>query len=86
MKCTAVSESPAIACCDLWNPCTLTRPKMEAYKRAIRAGMIRIRRVVYHKPTGYVTVEYWSQLPHAWTLDHLRAYAALNQGEQLRLI
>ncbi len=76
---------PAIACCDLWNPGTLTAVKRDTYRRAVEGGLIRIRRVVYHRPTGYVTVEYWSRLPHAWTLQQLREYTLLDQGEQLRM-
>lgn len=87
-----VHNDPTIVCCDLWPRGTLTQAKMDAYKRLIDMGDIRIRRVVHHKATGYTTVEYWSNLPHAWTLNRLREVgarlalaAALNEGEQTKL-
>ena len=81
-----VRNDPTIVCCDLWPRGTLTQAKMDAYKRLIDMGDIRIRRVVHHKATGYTTVEYWSNLPHAWTLNKLRELAAvLDQGEQTKL-
>lgn len=81
-----VHNDPTIVCCDLWPHGTLTQAKMDAYKRLINMGDIRIRRVVHHKATGYTTVEYWSNLPHAWTLNKLRELAGvLDQGTQTRL-
>ena len=81
-----VHDPPTIVCCDLWPPHTLTDEKMAAYKRLIDLGDIRIRRVVHHKATGYTTVDYWSNLPHAWTLNRLRELAAvLDQGTQTTL-
>lgn len=81
-----VHNDPTIVCCDLWPRDTLTQAKMDAYKRLIDMGDIRIRRVVHHKATGYTTVEYWSNLPHAWTLNKLRELAGvLDQGTQTRL-
>lgn len=81
-----VRNDPTIVCCDLWPRDTLTQPKLDAYKRLIDMGDIRIRRVVHHKATGYTTVEYWSNLPHAWTLNKLRDLAAvLDQGTQTRM-
>ena len=81
-----VHPAPTIVCCDLWPPGALTQAKLTAYKRLIDTGDVRIRRVIYHKPTGYTTVDYWSNLPHAWTLNRLRELAAtLDQGTQTRL-
>lgn len=83
---TAAQNPPSIVCCDMWPPGRLTKVKMDAYKRLIDEGMIRIRRVVYHKVTGITVVDYWSQLPHDWTLDHLKKLAALlDPGQQMRL-
>lgn len=64
-----------IPCCDLWQPGQLSKHKMDAYKALRDTGDIRIKRVTYYKGTGYVIVEYWSTLPHEWTLDALRAKA-----------
>ncbi len=81
-----VHNDPTIVCCDLWPRGTLTQAKLDAYKRLIDTGDIKIRRVVHHKATGYTTVEYWSNLPHAWTLNKLRELAALlDQGTQTRM-
>lgn len=83
---TVSHDPPSIVCCDLWPPRTLTEAKMAAYKRLIDLGEIRIRRVVHYKATGYTTVDYWSTLPHAWTLNRLRELASLlDQGQQTRL-
>lgn len=81
-----VHNDPTIVCCDLWPRDTLTQAKLDAYKRLIDMGDIKIRRVIHHKVTGYTTVEYWSNLPHAWTLNKLRELAGvLDQGTQTRL-
>lgn len=77
---------PSIVCCDLWPRDTLTPVKMAAYRKLITDGLIRIRRVVYHKGSGYITIDYRSQLPHQWTLNRLRETAAtLDPGTQVRL-
>lgn len=79
-------REPTIVCCDLWQRGTLTQVKMAAYKRLIDDGMIRIRRVVHYKATGITVVDYWSQLPHAWTLQHLKRIAELlDPGQQMKL-
>lgn len=83
---TEAKGVPTIVCCDMWPPGRLTQVKLDAYKRLIDEGMIRIRRVVYHKATGITVVDYWSQLPHAWTLTRLKETAALlDPGQQIRL-
>jgi len=83
---TEVHNKPTIVCCDLWPPGALTEDKRNAYRAAAGNGEIRVRRVVYHKTSGYITVEYWSALPHAWTLDRLRQLAALHApGQQTRM-
>lgn len=69
---TVVHEPPIIPCIDLWPPGTLTSPKLAAYRALMDAGDIRIRKVTYHRPGGYTTVEYLSNLPHAWTLERLK--------------
>lgn len=69
---TVVHEPPGIPCVDLWPPGTLTSPKLAAYRALMDAGDIRIRKVVYHRPGGYTTVDYLSTLPHAWTLERLK--------------
>lgn len=83
---TPVCNEPTIVCCDLW-PCgTLTKAKLDAYRRLMDEGCIRIRRVVHHRDTGYTTVDYWSALPHAWTLNRLRELSGLlDQGTQTRM-
>lgn len=81
-----VHNEPTIVCCDLWPAGKLTEDKLSAYRRMIDLGNIRVRRVVYHKATGYTTVDYWSNLPHAWTLKRLRELAGvLNHGTQLHM-
>lgn len=83
---TEVHPEPAICCCDLWPPGTLIQVKLDAYKHLIDLGEIRIRRVVHHKPSGFTTVEYWSGLPHAFTLRRLRETAQLlDPGTQTKL-
>ncbi len=82
---TVSHDPPTIRCCDLWPPGTLTADKLGAYKRMIDRGDIRIRRVVTHRHSGHVTVEYWSNLPHAWTLDHLKELSRLEAGEQTQM-
>ena len=73
-----------IPCCDLWFPGTLTPPKLAAYKRAAAQGNIWIRRVVYHKQTGYVTVEYMAGIPHDWMLEQLgREARTVVVGQQM---
>ncbi|MBQ7844986.1 MAG: hypothetical protein IJ392_02415 [Clostridia bacterium] len=82
---TVVHEPPFIPCVDLWPPGTLTDVKRAAYKQLIDKGDIRIRKTVYHKDSGYITVDYLSNIPHEWTLEQLRKYAAQSQGQQIRL-
>lgn len=64
-----------IYCCDLWPPGTLTDNKMQAYRKLMDRGEIQLRNVTVHKRNGFVTVEYDSGLPHAWTLERLSEIA-----------
>ncbi|MBE5775283.1 MAG: hypothetical protein E7337_15380 [Clostridiales bacterium] len=82
---TVVHEPPFIPCVDLWPPGTLTDAKRAAYKQLINKGDIKIRKTVYHKGSGYITVDYLSNLPHEWTLGRLRELAMLDQGQQIRM-
>lgn len=82
----AVQLEPTICCTDLWPPKSLDNVKLAAYKTLIARGDIKIKRVIYHKASGYTTVEYWSAIPHAWTLGQLRELArSLDPGEQIRM-
>ena len=76
-----------IPCCDLWQPGQLSAHKMDAYKALRETGEIRIKRVTYSKETGFVIVEYWSTLPHEWTLDALRAksLSIISQAKQISM-
>ena len=82
---TVVHEEPFIPCVDLWPPGTLTDAKRAAYKQLINKGDIRIRKVVYHKGSGHVTVDYLSNIPHEWTLEQLRKHVPMPAGQQLRM-
>jgi len=82
---TVVHEPPFIPCVDLWPPGTLTDAKRAAYKQLINKGDIKIRKTVYHKGSGYITVDYLSNLPHEWTLGRLRELTMLDQGQQIRM-
>lgn len=83
---TPVPPSPRIVCTDLWPPKSLTDIKLSAYKALIARGDIKIKRVTYHKASGYTTVEYWSSIPHAWILRQLQELAAtLDPGEQIKM-
>ncbi len=82
----AVQLEPTICCTDLWPPKTLGNVKLSAYKTLIARGDIKIKRVIYHKASGYTTVEYWSNIPHAWMLGQLKKLAeTLDPGEQIRM-
>jgi len=60
-----------ICCCDLWPPGTLTDGKMAAYRRMIHERKIILRRVTVFQNSGHITVEYRSDIPHAWILEEL---------------
>ncbi len=86
MNLQPINPDPTICCTDLWPPSTLTDVKLAAYKILIARGDVKIKRVTYHKASGYTTVEYWSSLPHAWILSQMHELAStLDPGEQIRL-
>jgi len=71
-----------IPCRDYW-PHGIPDEKLAIYKQLISAGLIANQRVIYNKKTGSVIVEYDSQIPHEWILDHARQ--AVAEGVQLEV-
>lgn len=78
-----------IPCVDLWHRDQFPPHKMQAYKVLRDEGRIIIRHVTYHKPTGWVTVEYFACLPQAWIHNELAQIANRilkdNPGQQLTM-
>ena len=72
-----------IPCRDYW-PNGIPEEKLAIYKGLIDDGLIANQRVIYNKKTGSVIVEYDSQIPHEWILDHART--AVAYGQQLEVI
>lgn len=74
-----------ILCADIWPKDKLDKPHMDAYKRVEDDGIIQIRKIVYDKAHGLVSMEYMSQIPHQWALDHLKKALFRRPDRQLKL-
>lgn len=74
-----------ILCADIWPKDKLDKQHMDAYKRVEDDGIIQIRKIVYDKSHGLVSMEYMSQIPHQWVKDHLRKALFRKPEHQLKL-